>query len=277
MGFEGDLNEFPWGVDAVIHLAGRAHVMRETAVDPLAEFRKANVMGLANIASVALLRGVNRFIFLSSIKVNGESTTDRAFKADDLPGYCDPYGQSKWEAEERLRRIATGTSMEWVIVRPPLVYGPHVRGNFLQLMKSAAHGIPLPLGGVHNRRSLVSVYNLSEFLSQIVDHPGASNSRFLVSDAEDMSTPELIRRMAAAMHRPSRVLPCPESILRLSGTLLGQKAKIQRLCSSLVLDKHKTTEMLGWTAQRSVDWGLERTAEWFLKHETGKNRRVQSD
>jgi nucleoside-diphosphate-sugar epimerase len=264
LGLGADLSQILRNADAVIHLAARVHVMRETADDPLSEFRKVNVRGTENLASIAVQNGVRRFIYLSSVKVNGEVTEKNAFSADDPPGYCDPYGQSKWETEERLRQIATGTAMEWVVVRPPLVYGPRVRGNFLALMKYVSHGIPLPLGSVHNRRSLVSVYNLSDLLCLLVDHPAAANNRFLVSDSEDISTPDLVRRIAVALHRSPRILRCPESLLLAAGTLLRQKEAVQRLYSSLVLDRKKTSEMLGWSAPLSLDSGLDRTAEWFL-------------
>ena len=271
LGFGADLSQILRNVDTVIHLAARVHVMRETVDDPLREFRKVNVRGTENLASIAVQNGVRRFIYLSSIKVNGEISLKDAFSADDPPGYCDPYGQSKWEAEERLRKVATGTSMEWVVVRPPLVYGPMVRGNFLVLMKGVLRGIPLPLGSLHNSRSLVSVYNLCDLLCLLIDHPAAANNRFLVSDSEDISTPDLIRHIAKALHRSPRIVPCPESFLLTAGTLLRQRAAVQRLCSSLVLDRKKASEVLGWSPPVTLDSGLDRTAEWFL------NRRQNND
>lgn len=264
LGLGADLSHVLRNADAVIHLAGRAHVMRETVEDPLSEFRKTNVVCTENLALAAARNGVKRFIYLSSIKINGEATEGRAFFADDLPGYCDPYGQSKWEAEERLIQIASATDMEWVIVRPPLVYGPEVRGNFLTLMKCAFRRIPLPLGTLHNRRSLVSVYNLSDFLSLLVDHPAAGSNRFLVSDSEDISTPDLIRRIGVALHRSPRILPCPKAVLVMAGIVLRHSSAVQRLCSSLALDKQKTNTVLGWNAPVTLDDGLNRTAEWFL-------------
>ena len=265
LGLRADLSQILRNADAVIHLAARVHVMRETAADPLYEFRKVNVRGTENLASIAVRNGVRRFIYLSSVKVNGEVTVKNPFFADDPPGYCDPYGQSKWETEERLRQIATGTGMEWVVVRPPLVYGPMVRGNFLALIKGVLRGIPLPLGSVRNSRSLVSVLNLSDLLCLLVDHPAAANNRFLVSDSEDISTPELVRRIAAALHRSPRIMRCPESFWLAAGTLLRQRAAVQRLCSSLVLDKRKTREILGWNPPTTFDFGLEQTAKWFLE------------
>lgn len=250
--------------DAVIHLAGRAHVMRETVTTPLDEFRKVNVGGTEALALIAAQQGVKRFIYMSSIKVNGEATNGDPFLADDPPGYSDPYGQSKWEAEERLRQIAAGTAMQWVVVRPPLVYGPGVRGNFLTLLRSVFRRLPLPLGSLHNRRSLVSVFNLSDFVCLLLDHPAAANSRFLVSDQHDLSTPDLVRRIAEALHCPSRVLPCPEVVLHMAATVLGRRLVTQRLCSSLVVDTQKATDSLRWSAPTTLSWGLSRAAEWFL-------------
>jgi UDP-glucose 4-epimerase len=207
---------------------------------------------------------------MSSIKVNGEATYGDAFCADDPPGFCDPYGQSKWEAEERLREIAVGANMEWVVVRSPLVYGPGVRGNFLALLKSIFRRIPLPVGSLHNSRSLVSVFNLSDFLSHLLDHPAAANNRFLVNDQHDVSTPDLIRRIAVALHCQPRIIPCPEAVLRAAGAVLRRKEAVQRLCSSLVIDTQKAKDLLGWSAPTTLDWGLDRTAEWFLKITSGE-------
>lgn len=264
------LSEILRKADAVVHLAGRAHVMHETAGNPLSEFRKVNVCFTESLASMAVQAGVKRFIYLSSIKVNGEATEGRAFFADDQPNYCDYYGQSKWEAEESLRQIGTGTEMEWVVVRPPLVYGPEVRGNFLALLKCIARGIPLPVGSLHNSRSLVSVYNLSDFLCHLLDHPGAANDCFIVSDGEDISTSDLVRHMATALHCSARIVNCPKAVLRLAGTLLRKDAAVQRLCSSLVVDREKAKKCLGWSAPKTLDWGLVRTAEWFLGRKQGE-------
>jgi nucleoside-diphosphate-sugar epimerase len=243
--------------------------MRETADDPLSEFRRVNLDITKSFALAAVQCGVKRFIYLSSIKVNGEATDGRPFFADDQPGFSDCYGQSKWEAEECLVQIATETDMEWVIVRPPLVYGPEVRGNFLALMKCVFRRMPLPVGSLHNCRSLVSVYNLNDLLCLLVDHSGAANNRFLVSDREDVSTPDLVRRMAVALHCSAQIVRCPEKVLYLAGNLLRQNAAVQRLCSSLVLDREKTNKCLGWSAPTTLDWGLDRTAEWFLSRKQG--------
>jgi nucleoside-diphosphate-sugar epimerase len=264
LGGDSDLARVFSSAEGVIHLAGRAHVMHETAAHPLDEFRKVNVGGTEALASMAAEQGVKRFIYMSSIKVNGEATDGRPFHADDAPGYSDPYGQSKWEAEERLRQIAAGTNMQWVVVRPPMVYGPGVRGNFLTLFRSVFRRLPLPLGSLHNRRSLVSVFNLSDFVCLLLDHPAAANSRFLVSDQQDLSTSDLLRRMAQALHCPSRILPCPAAALHMVATVLGRRSATQRLCSSLVVDTQKNSDFLHWSAPTTLGWGLSRTAEWFL-------------
>lgn len=259
-----DLSRALENMDVVIHLAGRAHVMHETVSDPLREFRKINVRGTENLVRVARDCGVRRFIYISSVKVNGEFTNGKPFCADDSFGYHDPYGQSKWEAEECLRQLAEATGMEWVVVRPPLVYGPGVRANFLSLLKFIVRGIPLPVGGLNNRRSLVSVYNLSSLLCAILDHPGAANNRFLVSDQEDVSTPELVRQIANCMHRSPRIISCPKSALMFAGSVLRRQEVVQRLCSSLVVDREKVRKLIGWSAPMTLHRGLEHTANWFL-------------
>ena len=251
-------------VDAVVHLAGRAHVMHETVADPLTEFRRVNVEGTEHLASLAAQSGVARFIFMSSIKVNGEESKVAPLRADDPPGYTDPYGQSKWEAEERLRAIAGASGMQWVVVRPPLVYGPGVRGNFLSLLQWVSKRMPLPVGSLDNSRSLVSIFNLCDFILHLLNHPFAVNNCFLVADEHDISTPDLVRRIAFALHRVPRIYPCPESILMAAGVMLNRKAAIQRLCSSLVVDRQKARDLLGWSARMTIEQGLERTAEWFL-------------
>lgn len=262
---DADLSSAFVNVDVVIHLAGRAHVVHDRSLDPLCEYRKANVGAIDCCARAAAENNVKRLIYISSIKVNGEKTDGSPFCADDRPGYSDPYGQSKWEAEERLRQIAVEGNMEWVIVRPPLVYGPDVRGNFGTLMQCVYRRIPLPLGSLENSRSLVSVYNLSDFLCLLLDHPKAANSRFVVSDPEDMSTPGLVRHLAEALRCSPCIVRCPREVLYFAGLLVGQKSAIHRLCSSLVVDREKTEKCLGWRAPISIDYGLERTAEWFLR------------
>lgn len=251
-------------VDAVIHTAARVHVMHETAADSLAEFRRVNVEGTLNLARQAAKAGVKRFVFLSSIKVNGESTQPgRAFFADDSLDPQDAYAISKHEAETGLRQIAAETGLEFVIVRPPLVYGPGVRANFLSLIKAVARGIPLPLGAINNRRSLVGLDNLLDFLMTCADHSAAANQTFLVSDAEDLSTTDLVRCIARAMNKPARLIPVPASVLEAGAALMGKRYVAQRLCSNLQVDTAKNRALLGWTPPFSVDEGLRQTvAPW---------------
>ncbi len=280
-------------VDSVIHLAARVHVMRETAEDPLAAFRAVNVEATAQLAALARRAGVRRLIYLSSIKVNGEATgpgcASACFGPEDEPAYSDPYGQSKWEAEQALAQAAGGAAgdrdcnpMEWVVVRPPLVFGPGVRGNFLSLVRAVERGVPLPVGAIRNRRSLVSVYNLVDLLEKTLDHPAAPGQRFLVkdgdgSDAEDLSTGELVRRLARALGgRPRLVpqlvpvlIPVPAALLSAAGRLVRRQAAVARLCSSLVLDTSKTRDLLDWRAPMTLDQGLERTCAWFKTAGTG--------
>jgi UDP-glucose 4-epimerase len=252
------------GCGAIIHLVARVHVMHDPEPEPLKAFREINVKGTERLCRQACEMGVRRFIFVSSIKVNGEATNGHAFRADDAPNFQDPYGQSKWEAEERLKSIAEEAGMEWVVVRPPLVYGPGVRGNFLTLLSCVSRGLPLPLGGVHNQRSLVGVQNLANLLNVVIDHPAAAGKRFLVKDGEDVSTPELIRKVAMALHRTPRLIPIPESLLLTAGTLLQRRPAVERLCGSLVVDTTETNAILQWTPPHSLDSGLQSTARWFL-------------
>ncbi|HCF2998758.1 TPA: NAD-dependent epimerase/dehydratase family protein, partial [Pseudomonas aeruginosa] len=235
--------------------------------DPLAEFRKVNVEGTLNLARQAAAAGVKRFVFVSSIKVNGESTTaDSPFKPDDVPAPSDPYGISKLEAEIGLRQVCEEAGMEYAIVRPVLVYGPGVKANFLNMMKWLDKGIPLPLGAIKNRRSLVSLTNLMDMLITVASHPAAANQVFLVSDGEDLSTTGLLRRMAAAMGKRANLLPVPESLLKTAALLLGKKSVGQRLCGSLQVDISKNKQLLDWNPPLSVDQGLQRVAEYYLEY-----------
>jgi len=253
------------GVDAVVHLAARVHVMRETAVDPLMEFQRVNVEGTERLARQAVSLGVKRFVYVSSIKVNGQKTTDDSFAADDLPAPQDPYAISKWVAEQVLHQIAGETGLEVVVIRPPLVYGPGVRGNFLRLLRLVDRGLPLSFGSIENRRSLVSVFNLCDLLRICLEHPKACGEVFLIKDGEDLSTAEIIRRIARAMHRPCRLVRIPAPLLRLAGALVGRRAEVDRLCDSLQMDMEKTRVLLNWTPPVSIAEGLERTVEWFLR------------
>jgi UDP-glucose 4-epimerase len=257
-------------VSSIVHLAARVHVMRDSAPDPLSEFREVNVAGTLNLARQAALHGVKRFVYISSIKVNGEWTSEEsAFGPDDIPKPVDPYAISKWEAENGLRQIAAETGLEVVIIRPVLVYGPNVKGNFLSMMKWLDRGIPLPFGSLHNLRSIVAVENLVDLILTCWRHPAASNQTFLVSDGHDLSTPDLLRRTAAAMNRAVRLIPIRQSLLEAGANLLGKRDVAQRICCSLQVDISKTRQLLGWQPPLTVDQGLQNTADYFLTHEAG--------
>lgn len=251
-------------VEVVIHCAARVHVMSDTASDPLAEFRKVNVAGTLNLARQAVAAGVKRFIFISSIKVNGERTAlGRPFTADDLPAPVDAYGISKMEAEQGLRALAAESGLEAVIIRPVLVYGPGVKANFRSVMSWLNRGVPSPLGGLCNRRSLVGLDNLVDLILTCIDHPAAANQTFLVSDGEDLSTTQLLQRMAQALGRSPRLLAVPAFLLEAAAAMLGKRAMAQRLCDSLQVDIGKTRDCLGWVPPVSVDVALAKTAEDF--------------
>jgi nucleoside-diphosphate-sugar epimerase len=243
-------------MDCLIHLAGRAHVMRERTDNPLALFRQVNVQGSLQLAKQAKAAGVKRFIYLSSIKVNGERSYGKPLTADDPAQPEDAYGQSKWEAEQALRETLAGSDMALVIVRPVLVYGPGVKGNLRSLASWIRKGVPLPLAGVENRRSLVGIDNLLDFLHLCVEHPAAAGETFLVADGEDLSTPQLIRMLAAAMGMEARLFPLPDLILRLLGVLSGRSAAIERLCGDLQVDIEKNRRLLEWLPKRSVEAAL---------------------
>jgi nucleoside-diphosphate-sugar epimerase len=253
-------------MEVVIHSAARVHVMHDRSSNPLAEFRKVNVDGTLNLARQAAEMGVRRFIFISSIKVNGEGDElGKPYFADDEPAPLDPYGISKREAEYGLRTLASETGMEVVIIRPVLVYGPGVKANFSSMMNWLNKGIPLPLGAIHNKRSLVALDNLVDLIMTCIDHPAAVNQTFLVSDGEDLSTTELLQRMGTALGKPARLLPVPPSLLRAGATLLGKREVAQRLCGSLQVDISKTRELLGWQPPVSIDEAMRRAAEEFLR------------
>jgi nucleoside-diphosphate-sugar epimerase len=249
-------------ISVVVHCAARVHVMADTAANPLAEFRRVNVQGTLNLARQAAAAGVRRFVFVSSIKVNGEATQlGRPFTADDAPAPLDAYGVSKMEAEQGLREIARQTGMEVVIIRPPLVYGPGVKANFAAMMRWLRRGVPLPLGAIHNQRSLVALDNLVDLIVTCLAHPAAANQTFLVSDGEDVSTTELLCRMGQALSRPARLIPVPVSWLKLAAAMVGKSDVAQRLCGSLQVDIEKTRRLLSWTPPLSLDEGLRKAAE----------------
>ena len=257
-----DWQDVLMGCEVVVHLAARVHVVAYTSANPLEAFRRVNVQGTLNLARQAAAAGVRRFVFVSSIKVNGEATQPGCpFTADDAPAPLDAYGVSKMEAEQGLREIARQTGMEVVIIRPPLVYGPGVKANFAAMIRWLQRGVPLPLGAIHNQRSLVALDNLVDLMVTCLTHPAATNQTFLVSDGEDVSTTELLRRMGQALGRPARLVPVPASILKLAAALVGKRDVAQRLCGSLQVDIEKTRKLLGWTPPLTLDQGLRKAAE----------------
>ncbi len=267
-----DLPSIDWGqsvhgMDTVIHLAARAHVMHDTATDPLAAFRQTNTAATLNLAQQAAEAGVRRFIFLSSIKVNGESTTSRPFNATDLCHPTDPYALSKYEAEQGLRQVAQETGMEVVIIRPPLVYGPNVKGNFQQLMNWVYKGIPLPLGAIKNKRSFLALDNLTDLIMICIEHPAAANEIFLASDGQDLSTTEWLKRLGHALNCPTRLLPIPQTLLALGLQTMGKANIAQRLCGSLHIDMTKTQQLLSWHPPFTVEDALDKMAKaWLTQH-----------
>lgn len=258
-----DWSEALHGVEVVIHLAGRAHVMREHAADPLTEFRRINALGSQRLASMAAHAGVRRLVYVSSIKVNGDVTTDGSFRATDAPRPKDEYAISKYEAEQSLAHIGKQTGLEVVIVRPPLLYGPGVRGNFLSLLEWVDRGVPLPFGSIRNSRSLLGLENFADFLAMCTRHPRAAGETFLISDGEDISTPDLIRALARALYRAPRVFRFPPKLLHLATTLFGGAAQCERLCGSLTIDSSKSRQLLQWQPPFSLEQGLQSTGEWF--------------
>jgi nucleoside-diphosphate-sugar epimerase len=254
-------------LDFMIHCAARVHVMNDSSTNPLEEFREVNTYGTLNLAQQAADAGVKRFIFISSIKVNGESTElGSPFKPDDDFIPIDPYGLSKYEAEVGLREIAKKTGMQVVIIRPPLVYGPGVKANFAAMMKWVYKGIPLPLGGItENKRSLVSVDNLVDLIITCIEHPNAANQTFLVSDDADVSTTGLLKNMAKALNVPSRLIPVPASWIEMFAKMIGKNAISQRLCGSLQVDISKTKNTLNWKPPHSSAVCMKKTAEAFIE------------
>ncbi len=252
-------------IDCVIHLAARVHVFKEVAKDPLAEYREVNVEKTLDLARQSASLGVKRFVFVSSVKVNGELTEkDISFRADDIPNPQDPYAVSKLDAEIGLMQLAKKTEMEVVIVRPPLVYGPGVKANFLSMIKILDKGIPLPFGNVRNKRSLVYIDNLVDLLIRLIDHPKAPGQVFLVSDDHDVSTTALLKSMSFALGKKTLLIPVPVFLLQAIFFLMGKSSLSQRLLGSLRLDISKTKEILDWTPPVSFEEGIKRTAMSFL-------------
>lgn len=262
-------------VDCVIHLAGRVHVMHEISTDPLVEFRQANVMSTEHLARSAAALGVRRLVYVSSIKVNGEETeSGHSYNELDVAAPKDPYGVSKWEAEQALHRVAKETGLEVVIVRPPLVYGAGVKGNFVRMLKLLSRGFPLPLASVNNLRSMIYVENLVDALRVCAIHPAAAGKTYLIGDGEDISTPNLMRRLAQGLGKSILLLPFPVLLLKLAGMLLGKSEEISRLIGSLQIDSRKIRHELSWQPPYTLQQGLQATAEWYQHAiaSTDKNR-----
>lgn len=254
------------GVNVVVHTAARVHVMHEQSGNVINIYRRTNVDGTLNLARQAADAGVKRFIFLSSIKVNGEFTRpDRFFTAEDVPNPLDAYSVSKLEAEQGLYEIGAQRGMEIVCIRPPLVYGPRVKGNFLSMMRWLDRGVPLPLRAVHNRRSLIALDNLVDMIVTCLDHPAAVNQTFTVSDDEDLSTSGLLRRICEALDRPVRLFRVPPSVLRLALNMVGKEDMALRLFGNLQVDCSKTKKLLEWRPLVSVDEGIRKTTEWYMQ------------
>ena len=253
------------GADAVVHLAARVHVMRDRSPDPLESFRQVNVEGSRRLAEAASAAGVRRFVFVSSIKVNGELSPQRPFTEADAPRPEDAYGLSKWEAEQAIRSVGAATRLEVTVVRPPLVYGPGVGGNMLRLLRLVYRGVPLPLGAVATRRSFVGVTNLCDLLLGCTVHPAAAQELFLASDQNDLSTADLVRRLAAGLGRPARLLSVPLPTLECAARMVGAQAAYDRLCGPLQVDSAKASRVLGWSPPETLDSELRRMTESFLR------------
>lgn len=250
------------GIDIIVHLAARVHVMHETTADPLAAFRRVNTAGTVTLAKEAAAAGVKRFVFLSTIGVNGDNSGQTPYREDSVPAPHNAYALSKLEAEEELVGITAESGMELVVLRAPLIYGPGNPGNFLSLLQVVAKGIPLPFAGINNRRSFLYVENLVDALVASAIHPDAKGV-FLVCDGEDLSTADLIRRIAAALAVPARLFPCPLALLKCAGKLAGKAGAVRQLTNSLQVDRSKITKELHWTPPYTVAEGLLKTAHWF--------------
>lgn len=259
------------GIDCAIHLAARTHVVWETAADPLAEYRRLNVVATERLATACARAGVRRLVFLSSIKVNGEATST-PFTEQDAPHPEDAYGQSKLEAERILGEIAAASRLETVILRPPLIYGPGVKGNFLRLMRAIDRGIPLPLGAIDNKRSLIYLDNLVDAIVLCLDHAAAAGKTYLVADDKDVSTPDLIRHLALALGKPARLIAFPPALLKVAGAVFGKSDSLARLLGSLQSDSGRIRRELGWQPRCGMAQGLAATARWYYQQPDSKAR-----
>ena len=251
------------GVDWVIHLAARVHVLKGKERNSAA-FHEVNALGTGRLAAAAARSGVAQFVYLSSVKVNGEATLGAPYSASDQPRPADSYARSKWEGEIAVRDASLGSQMQYSVVRSPLVYGAGVRTNFLRLMRWIDRGIPLPFAAIENRRSLISVWNLADVLIRVAEHPAASGHVWMVSDGSDISTPDLVRALGRAMGRQVRLVSVPVRLLRLAGALGAGRAEIERLCGSLVVDASVTCSQLDWTPPVTQQEGVQQTVAWYL-------------
>ncbi|MDH4225335.1 MAG: SDR family oxidoreductase [Deltaproteobacteria bacterium] len=256
------------GVDGVVHLAARVHVMRERSRDPLEAFRQVNVEGTRNLAAQAARAGVRRMVLLSTVKVNGEATKETPFKETDPPAPQDPYAVSKWEAEQALWEVSAQSKLEGVVLRPPLMYGPGVKGNFLRLMKLVWRRVPLPLANVKNRRNLLGVDNLAFLAALCLTHPEATGKTFLAVEGEGISTPELLHKMGDALGRRPVMFPFTLGALRGGFGLVGLGRELDRLTGSLELDGSESRQLLGWDPPLTLEQNLLATAQWFKTRKT---------
>ena len=263
------------GCDAAVHLAARVHVMDDTTQNPLALYRQTNTEATLHLARESVKAGVKRFVFISSIKINGEGR-DTPYRETDAPAPEDAYAISKWEAEQGLADIAAQTGLEVVVLRPPLVYGPGVGANFLRLMQNVERGWPLPLGAIRNRRSLLYLGNFTHAIRLCIEHPGAAGQTFLLDDGQAVATPELIRAVADVLHRPAHLLAVPVSLLRLAGRMTGKSAAVSRLTGSLYVDSRAIRAQLGWVPPYSMQEGLTQTVAAFVQDRASTRSTVKS-
>ena len=251
------------GCDLVIHLAARVHVMQDKGANPLEAFLAANLHGTVNLAQAAAKSGIKRFVFVSTIKVNGEFTEKQPFTENDLPNPQDPYAISKYEAEKALRQIEKETGMQVVILRPPLIYGEGVKANFAALLNLVDKKLPLPMANIHNKRSLIYVKNFVDAIITCATHPKAAGETYLVSDGEDVSLPQLIKKIAIALDKQNYLFPFPIFIMRFLASLVGKSASVDRLTESLIIDSSKIRQELGWNPPFTMADGLKITADWY--------------
>jgi nucleoside-diphosphate-sugar epimerase len=259
---QSDWSEVLRDIKWIVHCAGRAHVSAGNSIESTAEFYRVNAAGTLNLAQQAATSGVKRLVFISSIGVNGQAST-QPFRETDQPNPREVYAKSKFEAEQGLRNIAAQGNMEVTIIRPPLIYGPAAPGNFGRLVEILHRGIPLPFGAIHNKRSLIGIDNLIDLIAKCLFHPAAANQTFLASDGEDLSTTDLMRRIGLALDKPVRLLPVPVPLLMVAASIVGKRELAEKICNSLQIDISKVSKLIGWNPPISVDEGLRRVARQF--------------